>query len=448
MDTSPPAKEWRINAAAVIMDADGYVLLGKDHGRNPYWHFPQGGVIKNESIERTLAREVWEEVGLRPSDYTIVTRLEGLRYKYPSNHRKITRWIGQEQTYFLVRCKTSRPKTDLHRSPEFSTTTWIRLQDLKLEMFPKFKRKVIRDALKQFFNMDPAVKPPTGKNASRPSSSASSTRTPHTMNRYLVPPGKKLRLKDHSPDDKSLFAGTKEESLIEFDKLREELQELQKKLFAQHKHKVLVILQAMDAGGKDGCVKHVFSRVDPQGLHVVPFKKPTTEELDHDFLWRVHKEVPAKGQIAIFNRSHYEDIIAVRVKKIFPDPVWKRRYKHVLDFESMLAEEGTIIIKLFLNISKAEQKRRLESRLQDPDKLWKFCMDDLDDRNRWEEFQTAYQDLIEKTSTPEAPWYIIPGDRKWYRNLVVARLMVEKLRQLQLTFPTANFDPSSISIPD
>ena len=386
-------------------------------------------------------------MGLRPTEYTIVSRLPGLRYKYPSNNRKVTRWIGQEQTYFLVRCKTRRPKTDLHRSPEFSKTKWIPLQNLKLEMFPKFKRKVIKNALQQFFGPGFPSKHAAVKTSS-PSSPSSSTLTSRTMNRYLVPPGKKLRLKDYSPDDKSLFSGTKEESLIEFDKLREELQELQKKLFAQHKHKILVILQAMDAGGKDGCVKHVFSRVDPQGLHVVPFKKPTTEELDHDFLWRVHKEVPAKGQIAIFNRSHYEDIIAVRVKKIFPDPVWKRRYKHVLDFESMLAEEGTVIIKLFLNISKEEQKKRLESRLQDPDKLWKFCMDDLDDRNRWDEFQTAYQDLIEKTSTPEAPWYIIPADRKWYRNLVVARLMVEKLRHLQLSLPTPNFDPASIIIPD
>ena len=392
------------------MDAEGCVLLGKDSGRNPYWHFPQGGVIKHESIEQTLAREVWEEVGLRPTEYTIVSRLPGLRYKYPSGNRKVTRWIGQEQTYFLVRCKTRRPKTDLHRSPEFSKTKWIPLQNLKLEMFPKFKRKVIKNALQQFFG--PGF------------------------------PSKHAAVKTSSPSSPS------SSTLIEFDKLREELQELQKKLFAQHKHKILVILQAMDAGGKDGCVKHVFSRVDPQGLHVVPFKKPTTEELDHDFLWRVHKEVPAKGQIAIFNRSHYEDIIAVRVKKIFPDPVWKRRYKHVLDFESMLAEEGTVIIKLFLNISKEEQKKRLESRLQDPDKLWKFCMDDLDDRNRWDEFQTAYQDLIEKTSTPEAPWYIIPADRKWYRNLVVARLMVEKLRHLQLSLPTPNFDPASIIIPD
>ena len=468
MDIPPTAKNWRLNAAAIIMDAEGCVLLGKDSGRNPYWHFPQGGVIKHESIEQTLAREVWEEVGLRPTEYTIVSRLPGLRYKYPSNNRKVTRWIGQEQTYFLVRCKTRRPKTDLHRSPEFSKTKWIPLQNLKLEMFPKFKRKVIKNALQQFFGPGFPSKHAAVKTSS-PSSPSSSTLTSRTMNRYLVPPGKKLRLKDYSPDDKSLFSGTKEESLIEFDKLREELQELQKKLFAQHKHKILVanrgeiamrimracrklgvafILQAMDAGGKDGCVKHVFSRVDPQGLHVVPFKKPTTEELDHDFLWRVHKEVPAKGQIAIFNRSHYEDIIAVRVKKIFPDPVWKRRYKHVLDFESMLAEEGTVIIKLFLNISKEEQKKRLESRLQDPDKLWKFCMDDLDDRNRWDEFQTAYQDLIEKTSTPEAPWYIIPADRKWYRNLVVARLMVEKLRHLQLSLPTPNFDPASIIIPD
>ena len=228
----------------------------------------------------------------------------------------------------------------------------------------------------------------------------------------------------------------------------ERLSELQEMLYAHDRYSLLVIFQAMDAAGKDGAIRHVMSGVNPQGCQVFSFKHPSATELDHDFLWRVHKEVPAKGQIAIFNRSHYEDIIAVRVKKIFPDPVWKRRYKHVLDFESMLAEEGTVIIKLFLNISKAEQKRRLESRLQDPDKLWKFCMDDLDDRNRWDEFQTAYQDLIEKTSTPDAPWYIIPADRKWYRNLVVARLMVEKLRHLQLTFPTPNFDPASIIIPD
>ena len=253
MDTPPTAKNWRLNAAAIIMDAEGCVLLGKDSGRNPYWHFPQGGVIKHESIEQTLAREVWEEVGLRPTEYTIVSRLPGLRYKYPSGNRKVTRWIGQEQTYFLVRCKTSRPKTDLHRSPEFAKIKWVFLQDIKLEMFPKFKRKVIKNALQQFFGPGFPSKHAAVKTSS-PSSPSSSTLTSRTMNRYLVPPGKKLRLKDYSPDDKSLFSGTKEESLIEFDKLREELQELQKKLFAQHKHKILVILQAMDAGGFNAAI--------------------------------------------------------------------------------------------------------------------------------------------------------------------------------------------------
>ncbi len=435
---------WRTNVAAVIMDADGLILLGKDHGKNPFWHFPQGGVNENETLERALAREIWEEVGLRPSEYTIITKLEGLRYKYPPSHKKISRWTGQEQTYFLIRCKSKKPRTNLQRSPEFARTKWFHQEEIKTMLFPKFKRgvvqKVIHDLILQIPKLTAGLNPPEKK-------TFKSTQR-HQMNRYLVPPGKKLKLKDFAPDDKSLFQGTKEEALIEFDRLRNELQELQKRLYAQHKHKILVILQAMDAGGKDGCVKHVFSRVDPQGLHVIPFKKPTSEELDHDFLWRVHKHTPGNGEIAVFNRSHYEDIIAVRVKKLFPDHVWKRRYKHIIDFESMLAEEGTIIIKIFLNISKAEQKRRLDARLQDPNKLWKFCMDDLDDRQRWDDFQSAYQDLIEATATPASPWYVIPADRKWYRNIVVARLLVEKLEALNLTFPEPKFDPTKIVIPD
>lgn len=236
--------------------------------------------------------------------------------------------------------------------------------------------------------------------------------------------------------------------MIEFDKLRNELQELQKKLYAQSKHRILIVFQAMDAGGKDGCVKHVFSRIDPQGIRVVPFKKPTAEELARDFLWRIHKEVPSNGEIVVFNRSHYEDIIAVRVKKLFPDAVWKRRYKHILDFEEMLAEEGTTIIKIFLHISKQEQKVRLESRLQDPNKLWKFHMDDLDDRNRWDEFQLAYEDMIQTTSKPHAPWYVIPSDRKWYRNLMVARLLVKKLQDLNMSYPRTTFDPTTIKVSD
>jgi PPK2 family polyphosphate:nucleotide phosphotransferase len=267
-----------------------------------------------------------------------------------------------------------------------------------------------------------------------------------SIKRYRVKPGDKVDLAAWDAGDCSLFSGGKIESQMVFDELRDELQALQKVLYAQNKHRVLIVLQAMDTGGKDGCVKHVFSRVDPQGVNVKAFKKPSEEELAHDFLWRVHPHVPGNGQIVIFNRSHYEDILAVRVKKLFGDEVWKRRYRHVTDFERMLAEEGTTIIKMFLHISKDEQKRRLESRLANPAKHWKLNPDDMSDRARWSEFQKAYEDLIEKTSTDQASWYIIPGDRKWYRNLVVARIMVDTLRALRMDYPKPDWDPASVKI--
>jgi len=267
------------------------------------------------------------------------------------------------------------------------------------------------------------------------------------IKRYRIKPGDKVDLAAIDPGDFSLYPeGGKTESQQVFDELRDELQSLQKVLYAQNKHRILVVLQAMDTGGKDGCVKHVFSRVDPQGIHVAAFKKPTEDELGHDFLWRVHQHVPGNGQIVIFNRSHYEDIIAVRVKKLAGDEVWKRRYRHVIDFERMLAEEGTTIIKMFLHISKDEQKKRLDSRLANPSKHWKFNPDDLADRARWSEFQKAYEDLFEKTSTEHAPWFIVPGDRKWYRNLVVARIMVDTLRGLRMDFPKPGWDPGAIKI--
>ncbi len=267
------------------------------------------------------------------------------------------------------------------------------------------------------------------------------------LKRYRVKPGEKVDLSAVDAGDFSLFMeGGKSGSVEVFDKLRDELQSLQKVLYAQHKHRILIVLQAMDTGGKDGCVKHVFSRVDPQGVHVKAFKKPSEEELAHDFLWRVHPHVPGNGQIVIFNRSHYEDILAVRVKKIFGEDVWKRRYRHVIEFERMLAEEGTTVIKMFLHISKDEQKRRLESRLANPSKYWKFNPDDLSDRARWDDFQKAYEDLIEKTTTEVAPWFVIPADRKWYRNLIVSRIMVDVLRGLKMDFPTVSWDPRSVVI--
>ena len=269
------------------------------------------------------------------------------------------------------------------------------------------------------------------------------------LERYWVKPGSKVDFGKIESGEKTLFDGDgKTEFEPQFKILQEQLQDLQKRLYAQNKHRILVVMQAMDTGGKDGCIKHVFSHIDPQGIHVRSFKKPSEEELSYDFLWRVHSKVPHRGQLVIFNRSHYEDIIAVRVKKLFPDEVWKRRQQHVIDFERMLAEEGTTIVKIFLHISKDEQKRRLESRLENPAKHWKFNPDDLADRARWDDFMEAYQDVIGKTATESAPWFIVPADRKWYRNLCVARIMLDTMKTLNLELPAIDWDPSGIEIGD
>lgn len=268
-----------------------------------------------------------------------------------------------------------------------------------------------------------------------------------SIEKYRVSKEGEIKLSDYLTNDKSLFGqGGKEDSYPYLDQLRDELSALQTLLYAESKKRVLVIIQAMDTGGKDGCVKSVFSRVDPQGIHVESFKKPSEDELAYDFLRRMHLKVPRNGQIVVFNRSHYEDIIAVRVKNLYPKSVWKPRYQHINDFERMLVEEGTTIIKLFLHISKDEQKKRLTSRLDNPAKHWKFNPEDLKDRARWEEFEKVYEDVIEKTGTKHAPWHIIPADRKWYRNLVVARIMVDTLKGLDMKFPISDWLAEDIEI--
>lgn len=269
------------------------------------------------------------------------------------------------------------------------------------------------------------------------------------LEKYHVKPGSKVDLGKIDSNERELFTdGGKDESPEAFDKLQAELQQLQKLLYAQNKQRILVVMQAMDTGGKDGCIKHVFSRVDPQGIHVRSFKKPDEEELARDFLWRVHDKVPRDGQLVIFNRSHYEDIIAVKVKKLFPDKVWKQRYRHIVEFERMLAEEGTTIVKIYLHISKDEQKERLESRLENPDKHWKFNPDDLKDRELWSDFMETYEELLSRTSTEYAPWYVVPANRKWYRNLVVARIMVDTLKKLDMKFPEIDWDPADMVVED
>lgn len=266
------------------------------------------------------------------------------------------------------------------------------------------------------------------------------------MNRYRVKPGAKLDLAKFDAGSTKAFKGDKEEAADRLHELTRKLEELQEALWAEHKHKVLVVLQGMDTSGKDGTIRHVFEGVNPLGVDVAAFKAPSQEELDHDFLWRVHPKVPGRGQIMIFNRSHYEDVLAARVRGFVPPEDWRLRYGQIVDFERLLAETGTVILKFFLHIDKDEQKKRLQARLDDPAKRWKFRRGDLEDRGLWGDYMAAYEEALSHTSRKRAPWFIVPSNRKWYRNLVIATVLVKALEELDIKIPQPEEDLRGIVI--
>lgn len=266
------------------------------------------------------------------------------------------------------------------------------------------------------------------------------------LKRYRIKPGSQVDLGRYDPGDASEAPGGKLETEKVFTELNQKLEILQERLWAEHKHKVLVVLQGLDTSGKDGVIRKVFERVNPLGVRVAAFKAPTEEELDHDFLWRVHQQVPGRGEIAIFNRSHYEDVLVARVRRLVPQKVWKGRYDQINDFERLLTETGTTLLKFYLHISKDEQKRRLQERLDDPEKRWKFRKGDLEDRALWDEYTRAYEDALARTSTRHAPWYVVPADKKWYRNLVIATILVETLEKLDISRPEPAEDLTGVVI--
>jgi PPK2 family polyphosphate:nucleotide phosphotransferase len=266
------------------------------------------------------------------------------------------------------------------------------------------------------------------------------------MQRYRIAPGSQVDLSQWDPDDKTAFPIKKKEGHARLKTLNKRLEPLQELLYAEHEHRLLIVLQAMDTGGKDGTIRHVFEGVNPQGVKVASFKVPTPQELDHDYLWRVHPHTPGNGEIVIFNRSHYEDVLIVRVHNLVPEAVWRRRYAQINSFEKMLAEEGTTILKFFLHISLDEQKERLQARLDEPHKRWKFNPSDLAERKLWPEYTRAYEEALGQTSTEWAPWYVVPANRKWYRNLVVGSLIIETLEGLKMAYPQPAEDLDGIVI--
>ncbi len=255
------------------------------------------------------------------------------------------------------------------------------------------------------------------------------------MNRYLVRTGQKVVLNDFDPDDTSLLPGGKAEAKERLAAIVERLAEIQELLFAGHDRKLLIVLQGMDTSGKDGTIRHVMRGFNPQGTRVVSFRHPSTEELDHDFLWRVHARVPSRGETVVFNRSHYEVVLIVRVHDLVPKAVWRRRYDQINAFERMLHENGTVILKFFLHISREEQRKRLQARVDDPKKCWKFQHGDLEERKFWKDYMRAYEDALSKTSTDWAPWHIVPANQKWFRNHLVGSIVAETLDKLKLKYP-------------
>lgn len=254
--------------------------------------------------------------------------------------------------------------------------------------------------------------------------------------RWRVDGSSTVRLADIDTRSSDGAPGDKDETRAATEPLVERLAEMQNRLWAEQQRSLLLVLQAMDAGGKDGTIRKVFTGVNPQGVRVASFKAPTAHELSHDFLWRIHREVPGKGEIGVFNRSHYEDVLIVRVEELVPEPVWRDRYAHIRHFEDVLADAGTTVVKVFLHISKDEQAERFQARLDTPEKRWKFSAADLTVRAKWDQYQAAYEDALNETATERNPWYVVPADRKWYRDWAVLQILLGALEDMDPQYPT------------
>ena len=263
--------------------------------------------------------------------------------------------------------------------------------------------------------------------------------------KLLVKPGRKVDLSALATDATPGFKEKPDVAAI-LAETAVKMAELQYLMYAENKRALLIVLQAMDTGGKDGTIRHVMTGLNPAGVHVTSFKVPSEEELDHDFLWRISKAVPPKGDFGIFNRSHYEDVVVVRVHDLVPPSVWKKRYEQINAFERHLCQNDVTILKFFLHISNEEQKARLQARIKDPKKQWKLSAGDFEERKHWDEYQEAYQDAISKCSTEWAPWFVIPADRKWFRNLAVAEIMLETLESMKMKYPKPSLDPSKLKL--
>ena len=276
------------------------------------------------------------------------------------------------------------------------------------------------------------------------SPSAARSRRPSLRDALRIAPGSKVRLE--TVDANANHGRRKARATDQLQKGLDRLTDLQDRLWAESKHPVLIVLQGIDAAGKDGTVRHVMTAFNPMGCLVTSWKAPTPIELAHDYLWRIHQRTPGKGEISIFNRSHYEDVLVVRVHELVPKDVWSKRYDQINEFERLLTTSGTTILKFFLWIDRDEQRARFQARLDDPDKRWKFRVRDLEERKLWDSYVAAFEDMLERCSTADAPWYLVPSNRKWFRNLAVADIVADVLDDLKPEYPPCPDDLTGVVV--
>ncbi len=410
---------WRPNVAAVIMDREGNILLASPTDPAKNWHFPQGGVSKKETLKDALRREVQEEVGLYPDQYRIICSIGGYRYQYKEDNEKSTRWKGQEQTYFLLLCHEEKPVIDLSQSPEFHHAQWLPWRDVLPEMFVRFKRETIRQVLETFF--------PSTMGDSGLSSYLEHTLSPR---RYLLQAGEVCSLAELPSDDRALFAGGKAEARAQLSHLYKDILRLHQAVVSKRMGRLLVLFHGVERCGCEGVVQRLAHHMEPFGLRVESLSLYEDEErTNYDFIYPLHKRVPTRGEAVLMDRSVYNSLRVDYLEGKITDEVLLRRLTRLNEFEEMLAEEGTTVIKIYLHISRDEQQRRFNKQhfYVQPHRLAEEQIGS--DPETWQREMQLSESILTCVNSSSCPWYIIPADKKWYRDLCVTHIVIDTLQQ-------------------
>ncbi len=420
---TPPPDSWRTNVAAVIMDAAGNILLASPTPECKNWHFPQGGVGRKETLLAAMKREVWEEVGLSPESYKVICSIGGYRYRYKEQNIKSVRWKGQEQTYYLLLCNEIKPAIDIEKSPEFAVVKWLPYRKVTPDMFVAFKRPIIEQVLATFFPPSMPIKQLQKYHDNQ-----------LTPARYRLKSRVKFSFNNYPANDSILFAGNKDAAAPQIRDLLNDISIFHRSLSRQKKGRLLIIFDGMTGGGCSSSVRRLANCMDPFGLRVESFDQKDLIAMDeYDFLRPFSMRTPRLGQAVIFDHSLYDLLSKRYLRGEMSEDKLRLRMKHLVQFESMLCDEGTRIIKIYLHVSYEEQLRRIEKRRNDPSLRPEHINFHLPSLEEWTREKSIAEDMLNMGIKGERhAWYVIPSDRKWYRELCVLRIIAKNLQTMML----------------